>query len=188
MPITNYAHPPKMYPFDINDVGGLGTAFEIAFQGSVFRRGIVIAPNTPNEAVWLYKVSALRASGQTQDLRGLFENIPDSRLKDCELRAISMAVDSFANWIRAVPRSVRDLANGHVTVRTGTTSTNVSQLRAKANGNTPKRERDNSHDHNMEGDLDWEDAPPMLTRILDLEAQVEFLMKVIKDLNKSTSF
>ena len=187
MPITNYAHPPKMYPFDIDDVGGLGTAFEIAFQGSVLRRGIVIAPTTPNQAVWLYKVSALRASEQTQDLRGLLENVAHYRLKDCELRAISMAVDSFANWIRAVPRSVRDLA-GHVTVRTGTTSTNVSQLRAKANGNTPKRERDNSHDHDVEGDLDWEDVPPMLTRILNLEEQVEFLMKVVKDLNKSTSF
>ena len=187
MPITNYAHPPKMYPFDINDVGGLGTAFEIAYQGSVLRRGIVIAPITPNEAVWLYKVSALRASGQTQDLRGLFDNIADSRLKDCELRAISMGVESFANWIRAVPRPVRDLA-GHVSVRTGTTSTNVLQLRAKPNGNATKRERDNSLDHDVEGDLDWEDEPPMLTRILNLEAQVEFLMKVVKDLNKSTSF
>ena len=180
MPITNYAHPPKMYPFDINDVGGLGTAFEIAFQGSVFRRGIVIAPNTPNEAVWFYKVSAHRASGQTQDLRGLFESIADSRLKDCELRAISMEVESFVSWIRVVPRSVRDLA-GHVSVRHGTTS-------LRANGNATKRERDNSLDHDVEGELDWEDAPPMLTRVLNLEAQVEFLMKVIKDLNKSTSF
>ena len=75
MPITKYAGPSKKFPFDISDIGGIGTAFEIHIEDSVIRRGIVLSTNAP-DCMWFAKLSVARTNGESQDLRSIVRRHP----------------------------------------------------------------------------------------------------------------
>ena len=195
MPITKYAGPSKKYPFDISDIGDVGTAVEIHIEDSVIRRGIVLSTNVP-DCVWFAKLSVARSNGESQDLRPLFDGIPEHRKKDCALHSISMEDASFVNWVRTIPRPVRDLA-GNVpgkrtrdvpknTVPDTTQGTDVPATHKKKKLDRAPLQPENT-DVALGGREDWEDAP-VFTRVLDLESQVEFLTGQVKSLTARVEF
>ena len=192
MPITKYAGPSKKFPFDISDIGDIGTAFEIHIEDSVIRRGIVLSTNAP-DCVWFSKLSVARTNGESQDLRTLLDGIPEHRIKDCALHSMTMEDASFVNWVRTVPRPVRDLA-GNVPGRAGakkivpieTQATDVPATQQKKKRNRAPLQPENN-DMALGGREDWEDAP-VFTRVLDLESQVEFLTGQLDCLTAQVEF
>ena len=190
MPITKYAGPTKKFPFDISDIGDIGTAFEIHIEDSLIRRGIVLSTNTP-DCVWFSKLSVSRTIGESQDLRPLFDGIPEHRKKDCALHSMTMEDASFVNWVRTVPRPVRDLA-GNVPGRAGAKKTvPIEATDVPATHKKKKRDRavlqPENNDMALGGQEDWEDAP-VFTRVLDLESQVEFLTGQLDCLTAQVEF
>ena len=192
MPITKYAGPSKKFPFDISDIGDIGTVFEIHIEDSVIRRGIVLSTNAP-DCVWFSKLSVARTNGESQDLRPLFDGIPEHRMKDCALHSMTMEDASFVNWVRTVPRPVRDLA-GNVPGRAGPKKTVPNKTQATdvpATHKKKKRDRaplqPENNDMALGGREDWEDAP-VFTRVLDLESQVEFLTGQLDCLTAQVEF
>ena len=202
MPITKYAGPSKKYPFDISDIGDVGTAFEIHIDDSVIRRGIVLSTNAP-DCMWFAKLSVARTNGESQDLRPLFDGIPEHRKKDCALHSISMEDASFVNWVRTIPRPVRDLAGnvpgkrgnpGNVGTRdvpknavpAATQGTDVPATHKKKKRDRAPLQPEND-DVALGGREDWEDAP-VFTRVLDLESQVEFLKGQVDSLTDRVEF
>ena len=192
MPITKYAGPSKKFPFDISDIGDIGTVFEIHIEDSVIRRGIVLSTNAP-DCVWFSKLSVARTNGESQDLRPLFDGIPEHRMKDCALHSMTMEDASFVNWVRTVPRPVRDLA-GNVPGRAGakkivpieTQATDVPATHKKKKRDRAVLQPENN-DMALGGREDWEDAP-VFTRVLDLESQVEFLTGQLDCLTAQVEF
>ena len=190
MPITKYAGPSKKFPFDISDIGDVGTAFEIHIDDSVIRRGIVLSTNAP-DCMWFAKLSVARTNGESQDLRTLLDGIPEHRIKDCALHSMTMEDASFVNWVRTVPRPVRDLA-GNVPGRVGRNAVPVATQGTDVPATHKKKKRDRAtlqpEDNDVElGREDWEDAP-VFTRVLDLESQVDFLIGQVDGLTAQVDF
>ena len=100
---------------------------------------------------------------------------------------------SFVNWVRTVPRPVRDLA-GNVPGRAGPKKTVPNETQATdvpATHKKKKRDRaplqPENNDMALGGREDWEDAP-VFTRVLDLESQVEFLTGQLDCLTAQVEF
>ena len=61
--------------------------------------------------VWYYHRSATRHQGESQDLRTMYDDLPQHTLAHCSLQPLSLTPESFLNWIRqCIPKPVRDLA------------------------------------------------------------------------------
>ena len=112
--IFNYSGPVIHPPFNV-DSFTVGTAFEILLGDVVWRRGIKLPAyqgRDPAEQFWFARMSAIRATGESQDLRSLLCSLPMTRVNEMCIRPLPVDGNSFDKWLSTIPRPVRNLA-GH---------------------------------------------------------------------------
>ena len=113
--ISNYSGPVLYPPFNTSSIGPIGTAFQITLDDFVLRRGLkcpAYPGRDPSEQFWFNGMSAIRSSGELQDLRSLLCTLPPSRISEMVIRAVPLEGKQFETWVRSVPRQVRELV-GH---------------------------------------------------------------------------
>ena len=112
--IFNYTGPVIHPPFNVDSLS-VGTAFEILLGDVVMRRGLKLPAyqgRDPAEQFWFARMSATRATGESQDLRSLLCSLPMTRVNEMCIRPLPVDGNSFDKWLSTIPRPVRDLA-GH---------------------------------------------------------------------------
>ena len=151
-------------------VAAIGTAFELTLGEVILRRGIKMAPieDFPLRADWFAKMSTVRQAGESQDQRELLDGIPAARHCEVELRRVHLAPDSFAKWVRTVPRPIRDLC-GHEAPQRG----RPTQAEPEENAAPLPKKKKSTRRPREESAIDDDDIP-LFQRVAALEDKFTF--------------
>ena len=189
MPVSNFDSTIKWNGAAIDfSLAAIGTAFELTLGEVILRRGLkVCAPPTDGtqKQYWFAKLSVLRQTGESQDLRELMDGIPLNRHVDVELRPVHLTPDAFTKWVKTIPRPVRDLC-GHEPAPRGrpqipaTLADGVDNAETRSPRHATKRFKKNS---------DWRvkrespgidvDVVPLSVRVAALEDKFTFLESLL---------
>ena len=188
MPIANFENTIIKWNGEAIDFSSaaIGTAFELTLGELILRRGIKICPPPTDGSLkqyWFAKLSAVRQMGESQDLRELMNGIPPNRRVDVELRPVHLTPGAFENWVKTVPRPVRDLC-GHAPVPRGRQRTNQTfeDVDEDAEARSPQRKKSKKHSTRRLKEespgIDVE-VVPLSVRVAALEDKVAFFESLL---------
>ena len=190
MPVANFDSTIKWNGATIDfSVAAIGTAFELTMGEVILRRGLkVCAPPTDGtqKQYWFAKLSVLRQTGESQDLRELMDGIPLNRHVDVELRPVHLTPDAFTKWVKTVPRPVRDLC-GHEPAPRGRPHIPVTHEYGDedAENSSPRKKRKSKNHPSWTSTLKEEspgidvEVVPLSVRVAALEDKFTFLESLL---------